>query len=343
MTFVRTELTALVREWCFKHQDIPHMTLARMFRTAHPGAFLTNDTARQAIQRERGVRNAKNSNNKNGKKVDNPVPFTSGKSTVQYRYRAPVSKADEHTEFVIHGAQRVLRLSDIHYPFHDVRAMEAVMEYGMRMDPTILLLAGDICDLPDFSAHPKVNQAQFLEDEMLTIASELEQFRLAFPKARIIWMEGNHEQRLKKYVMRKAPELMGMPGMDVPGVVCSFGGPKAMHRVEWVDDCRTVRTGKMSHLHGHEYRGGGGVKPARSLYLKAGQSTTIGHFHKTDDYTKVQLDGTRVECLVTGCLSTLNPDWMRKTEWNHGMSVFHVDSDGGFEAHNHRIIDGKVR
>ena len=333
----------MVREWCFKHQDIPHMTLARMFRTAHPGAFLTNDTARQAIQRERGVRNAKNSNNKNGKKVDSPVPFTSGKSTVQYQYRAPVSKADEHTEFVIHGAQRVLRLSDIHYPFHDVRAMEAVMEYGMKMDPTILLLAGDICDLPDFSAHPKVNQAQFLEDEMLTIAAELEQFRLAFPKARIIWMEGNHEQRLKKYVMRKAPELMGLPGMDVPGVVCAFGGPKAMHRVEWVDDCRTVRTGSLAHLHGHEFRGGGGVNPARWLYLRTGESAMIGHFHRTSEHSEPTLSGKQVGTWSTGCLCELTPNWMRKTKWNHGFAFIEVEASGNFIAHNHRIIDGKVR
>jgi predicted phosphodiesterase len=338
----RTKLTELVREFCGKYPDIPHLTLARMFVTKYPDTFKTANSARYAIQRARGARKS-NNNPYAAKTISDPVKYTGPKGTTNFRFLVPPSDADDYEDFVIHGAQRVLRLSDIHYPFHDVRALDAAINYGVNLDPTVLLLAGDIVDLPDFSKHPKLNRRSFLEREMTIVVQQLDQFRQAFPKARIVWMEGNHEQRLKKYVIEKAPELAGVPLMDVPGFVRLYGGPSAMDRVEWVDDCRTVRTGNLAHLHGHEFRGGGGVNPARWLYLRTGESAMVGHFHRTSEHSEPTLGGKQIGSWSTGCLCTLNPDWMRKTKWNHGMAYIEVEASGNFEARNHRIIDGKVR
>lgn len=339
----RTELTKLVREWCAKHPNMPHLTLARMFVTAYPDTFKDANSARMAIQRQRGARPNTNSGAGRGKPIANPVPYTGEKSTTKFIYRAPKSEAGEYSDFIIHGSQRVLRLSDIHYPFHDERALDAAINYGIKLDPTILLLAGDIVDLLDFSKHPKLDRKKHLADEMVIVAEQLEQFRQAFPKARIVWMEGNHEQRLKRYVMEKCPELAEVPGMELLGFVCRYGGPEAIRGVEWVDDCRTVRTGNLAHLHGHEFRGGGGVNPARWLYLRTGESAMVGHFHRTSEHSEPNLSGKQIGAWSTGCLCTLNPDWMRKTKWNHGFAFIDVNADGSFEARNHRIIDGKVR
>ena len=338
----RTKLTELVREFCGKHPDIPHLTLARMFVTKYPDTFKTANSARYAIQRARGARKS-NNNPYAAKTVSDPVKYTGPKGTTNFRFLVPPSDADDYEDFVIHGAQRVLRLSDIHYPFHDVRALDAAVNYGANLDPTVLLLAGDVVDLPDFSKHPKLNRRSFLEREMTIVVQQLDQFRQAFPKARIVWMEGNHEQRLKKYVIEKAPELAGVPLMDVPGFVRLYGGPSAMDRVEWVDDCRTVRTGNLAHLHGHEFRGGGGVNPARWLYLRTGENSMCGHFHRTHEYSEPILSGKQIGAWSTGCLCTLNPDWMRKTKWNHGFAYIEVEEGGNFIVSNHRIIDGKVR
>jgi hypothetical protein len=156
-------------------------------------------------------------------------------------------------------------------------------------------------------------------------------------------MEGNHEVRVKHFLMRKAPELFSLPNMDVPGLLCSYGGPQAMHRVEWVHDCRVVRTGHLAHLHGHEFRGGGGVNPARWLFLRAGENAICGHFHRTSEHSEPSLSREQRGAWTTGCLCTETPDWMRHTKWNHGFAWIDVEADGSFRVKNIRVINGKVR
>ena len=328
-----------IREYCDKHPDMPTLTLARMIYNRHKASFTSLVAVRHRISRLRGKR-PHNGRTKDKRQM---VHTTVDSSTVPYAYRAPKSMADDHTEYVIHGAQRILRLSDIHFPFHDREALDIALAYGVKHDPTLVLLAGDIADLPTFSNHPKLHPMDFIEQEMLMLSEFFEGLRMMFPKARIVWMEGNHCVRFKRYLMQKAPELWGVPNLDVPGLVCAYGGPQAMSRIEWVDDCRVVRTGHLAHLHGHEFRGGGGVNPARWLFLKAGENAICGHFHRTSEHSEPSLSGKQRGAWTTGCLCTLKPDWMRHTKWNHGFAWIDVEQDGNFRVKNIRIVDGKIR
>lgn len=339
-----TYVGKVAREYCDAHPDLPTITIARMLVAREKAIFTSLDQARNAVRWMRGERKNKAGKNRNNPSIKaNPSKRTADKSSIAFQFRAPASKADDYSPYVIHGSQRILRLSDIHYPFHDVRALEAAVNHGINLDPTILLLAGDIMDCHDQSDHERDPRNRYTETEMAMMIDQLDQFRTAFPKARIIWMEGNHEQRVKRYLMRRAPELYGLPMMDLPGLITMNGGPKAMHRVEWVDDQRVVKTGNLSHMHGHEFRGGGGVNPARWLFLKCGESTMMGHCHRTSEHSEPNLSGKQIACWSTGCLSELSPSYMRHTKWNHGFAYIEVDASGEFEVHNHRIINGKVR
>ena len=331
---------AIVRHWCERYTDVPHMTLARMIYAKHEHIFASANSICGAVRRERGIMPP---SSEKSRMAPGTSTYTGEVSKTPPVWRIPKSMADEHTEFVIVGAQRVLRLSDIHFPFHDERALQAALDYGYLHDPTIILLAGDILDLPNLSTHPNLNPKDLLEQEFLMMAEFLETLRKNFSKARIVWMEGNHEVRVKHYLMRKAPELFSLPNMDVPGLLCSYAGPQAMTGVEWVDDCRVVRTGKLAHLHGHEFRGGGGVMPARWLYLRTGENAICGHFHRTHEYSEPSLSRQQRGAWTTGCLCTETPDWMRHTKWNHGFAWIDVEKGGDFRVKNIRILDGKIR
>ena len=53
--------------------------------------------------------------------------------------------------------------------------------------------------------------------EEIMIGKEiLESFRRSLPGARITWIERNHEFRLRKYLIKNAKELHGLPGLSVP-------------------------------------------------------------------------------------------------------------------------------
>ena len=46
----------------------------------------------------------------------------------------------------------------------------------------------------------------------------LKSFRRILRRARITWIEGNHEFRLRKYLIKNAKELYGLPGLSVPAL-----------------------------------------------------------------------------------------------------------------------------
>lgn len=335
-----TKRGEVVREWCEKHPNVPHLTLARMIYAANPKLFPNVNAVRGSVRWHRGKVSPSNI----GRQVPaKPIIYTGGTSTVRFTYRAPRSLAEPLQTFDIHGTQRILRLSDIHYPFHDERALEAAVEYGIKHDPTVLLLDGDIIDCHDLSAYERNPRDRYTEAELSMLAEQFDQFRQAFPKARIIWKEGNHEGRLQKYLMRKAPELWGLPMMDVPGLLTMVGGPKAMHRVEWVANKRVLKAGHLSLLHGHELGGGGGVNPARWLFLRAGENAICGHFHRTSEHSEPSLSRKQRGAWSTGCLCDMSPGYMPHNKWNHGFAWIEVEKDGDFRVKNIRIIDGRIR
>jgi hypothetical protein len=42
--------------------------------------------------------------------------------------------------------------------------------------------------------------------------------RRTLPRSRITWIEGNHEFRLRKYLIERAKELYSLPGLSVPDI-----------------------------------------------------------------------------------------------------------------------------
>lgn len=346
-------------EYCQKHPDIPDLTLARMAHAKNKKVGSV-DQFRGAIRwhrgRKRNVSKAKEAAGKRGRTAS-VVPSTAVVSKEAFRYRAPKSHSTPHEDFIIHGAQRILRLSDIHYPFHDERALEAAINYGIKKDPTILLLDGDIIDCMDCSDHERDPRLRTLELEMKMVGEEIMVFKSVFPKARIIWKEGNHSARLQRYLARRAPELFGLPMMDVPGFITMVSGgstvdesgtrswipnPEVMRGVEWVTDKRTIRCGHIAFLHGHEFSGGGGINPARWLFLRTGESAVCGHFHRISEHSETTLSRKQVGCWSTGCLSELTPKYMPNNKWQHGFAYVEVRQDGTFHVDNIRIIDGNI-
>lgn len=333
----------VIREACEKHSDLPTMTLANIvYRGANKKLFTSIGAVRHRISYARGRKTGGNSDRRFVSKKAVPIKDTSGSSSVPYAYRAPKSHAEPYEDFVIHGAQRILRLSDTHYPFHDERALEASINYGIKKDPTILLLAGDIIDCHDLSVYEKDQRHRYTEIELRMVSDEFEQYRQAFPKARIVFQYGNHSRRLEKYLLRKAPELYGLPGMDIPGLIAMVNGPESIRGIEWVKDQQIIRTGHLNHVHGDEFRGGGGVNPALWLFRKTGCNTIMGHCHRTSEYSQPNIRGEQIACWSTGCLSELTPAYMKHNFWNHGFAYIEVEDSGMFRVKNIRVLDGRI-
>ena len=104
----------------------------------------------------------------------------------------------------------VLILGDVHVPFEDRRAWELVLRVGARLKPVHLWLMGDFMDCYVVSAHDKDPQRKGLfEAEVQHARARLSELD-ALGAQRKVFLEGNHEQRLKRFLAQRAPELDGL-------------------------------------------------------------------------------------------------------------------------------------
>src|SRR5207253_10422988 len=82
-----------------------------------------------------------------------------------------------------------------------------------------LILNGDFQDFWEISSYdltPRTGKE--FRSEIEIGRSVLRSFRRSLPHARITWIEGNHEFRLRKYLIQNARELYGLRGVSVPDI-----------------------------------------------------------------------------------------------------------------------------
>lgn len=229
-------------------------------------------------------------------------------------------------------------LCDPHIPYHDLATIQAWIDDCKRMGATGLLLNGDILDCYQVSSHHREPSKPRMREEIEKGRQLLEYLRGTFPRARIIYKVGNHEERLARYLQAKAEEVYDLEEIHLQALlrVQQFG-------IEWVQDRRVIMLGKLPVIHGHEYQGGGGVMPARWLFLRTGESAMMGHFHQPTYYTFCTISGKEVGMWSVGCACHRSPQYRPLNQWGHGWAVVEVDSGGGYHVHNRRRLrDGRV-
>lgn len=286
------------------------------------------------------------SNAVNGKYDDEPVQ--SGSTSDASRLPEPAPEAGgpalpdpfplKYDPFAIDVPGEWLVLSDIHLPYHDKHTVLSAVEEARRRNAVGVLLNGDVLDcymLSSFNREP--DKARF-KDEIECGLQFFAWLRSRLPRARIVYKEGNHDDRLRRYLAERAPELFGLEGFDLPSVLKlkDFG-------IEWVQDKRVIQLGKLNVVHGHEFRGGGGVNPARWLFLRSISTALCGHFHRTSEHHEHAMDRRQYGVWSVGCACYLYPQYDPQNKWNSGFAMVKLESGGRFSVDNKRILrDGHV-
>ena len=273
---------------------------------------------------------------------DIPAPVSTELPAAKHETTAAaLGLPDPHPEryepFVIDTPGNWLILSDVHAPYHDRTTLELAVAEAKRRGVVGVLLNGDTLDSHEISSHDKDPGAPRYVEEIETGRKLLAWLRGQFPKARLVLKEGNHEERLSRYIIQHAPALFGLDGIDLPALL-KFADIGA----EWVTDKRVIALGKLCVVHGHEYRGGGGVMPARWLYLRTRYVAMCGHFHRSSEYGDRDIRGKEERAWSLGCACYLRPRYMPLNSWNHGCAFVDVGTDGGFSVANLRVHNGKL-
>jgi predicted phosphodiesterase len=262
--------------------------------------------------------------------LPSPAPEAGGPSL-------PISWAKPLVHLQIDTPGWWLILGDTHFPMHDRSTIELAVREAKDRRAVGVLLNGDIMDMHGITPFFRPPSRERFIDEIEMAKQFLTWLRAQLPSVRIVYREGNHEFRLRRFVAEKAAELYDLPEIQLQNLI-----ELGKHGIEWVQDKRKVLLGKLITLHGHEFRKGTGVNPARLAFLRATATCIVSHHHRSSDHPQTSLDDKLFNVWSIGCACFKHPDYDPYNQWNHGYAMVDVASDGMFSVHNRKIIDGRV-
>mgnify|MGYP002623791795 CR=1 FL=1 len=222
---------------------------------------------------------------------------------------------------------REIFLSDIHLgEDQDLKAYRFTLRVLRDLQPDMVFLGGDIVDCGPVSSYTrKPDKEGAFQEELDHAWAQLSDLREAVPKAKMLYLLGNHEDRLKRLILSKAPALFGLRnlGWDKMLDLGSLG-------IKLLPEGDPYRVGHLQHIHGHELRGSSQVSPAHQLIQKINDSVICGHHHQFSVSHKTGLNGKYYVALSNGCLSTLHPDYTFNPRWRQGFTVIDYTKSGLF-------------
>jgi predicted phosphodiesterase len=307
--------------------EMPTLKLARIMYEENKQQFNSVDHARTSLRYIEGK-----SGQHKRKSVDVILP-----ERTRVPFKIPEAEEFNYDPYVI-DAKKVLIMSDIHLPYHDVPAIIAAIEYAQNEDIDAVLLNGDTLDFYQLSRFAKDPKARSFAHELQTFQLFIDAITQAFPSAKVYIKIGNHEERYQHYLWMKAGELDGVEEFDLKNII-----KKRAPEAELIGDKRIIKLGALNVLHGHEFGQSifSPVNVARGLFLRGKVSAMQGHNHQTSEHTESNMNGEITTTYSLGCLCNLTPGYLPINKWNHGFAI--VDINGqDFHVRNYRIHKGQV-
>jgi predicted phosphodiesterase len=260
--------------------------------------------------------------------ASNPLDLPPSQESNYQPYKLPTNHND------------ILLIGDIHVPYHNIQALTLALKYGLEREVNTILLNGDIIDFYAISRFEKDPRKRNFGHEVLMTRQLLTTIRKLFPKAAIYYKCGNHDVRYDHYIMRNAPDLLGMDEF-------SFESLMNLDKldIKFIPDKQIIHAGRLTILHGHELGMSvfSPVNIARGLFLRAKDSALCGHHHQASEHSEPNINGKLTTCWSVACLCELHPDYMPINKHHHGFAHVRVMDTGDFEVNNYRIVNGKIR
>lgn len=169
------------------------------------------------------------------------------------------------------GLERILIIPDTHVPFEDGAAFATMMAAARVFRPDTIVFLGDFADFCSVSFHPRTLgvRGYTLEEEVAAVNARLDEVE-ALGATRVVFVKGNHEYRLERYLSEKAPELFGLVDTAALFRFTARGWSVVEYR-------HHVKIGKMHFTHdvGHA-----GIYAHRQSRMAYEGNVVIGHCHR---------------------------------------------------------------
>jgi len=248
----------------------------------------------------------------------------------------PPSRAEHPVTLLIpdsqNGYRRTGRYGHTLEPMHDRRAWDCCVQLAEELRPDRIVLLGDMVDNAEGSKRWPIGRELLntLQPTIDELAWWIAQLRVACPEAEIVYIEGNHEDRIDRAIVQYVRELQDIrPAGDDEALI-------TWRRLLRLDDLGVRYVGPYGERirvypdayveHGTKHATGGGATGDRYL-AKATASVYVGHCHSRFLTVRTLHDGDerrKIECGSPGTIARIDgavPAVSRRVDWQQGAMI----------------------
>lgn len=263
------------------------------------------------------------------------------------RTARPVSPAPAKQRPVARADKVRVYCGDSHGMRMDRAAVGAFLSDMRTLDPDEIVLGGDMLECGGHLArHMPIGYVALCDytyqEDVSATNWFLDELQKAAPHARIVAIEGNHEQRVERFCVDQA-----MSNQQDADFLLQVYGPERMLRLKerkiayyrqaevhgeglprgWVD------LGNMFVVHNPFGMSGGGKNAANKAVGKTAGNVTYFHTHTWDQSPQVFPVIGLVAAFCPGCLCEMSPMWKHSdpSGWNQGYDIDFVAASGNFQ------------
>ncbi len=217
-------------------------------------------------------------------------------------------------------------LPDVHFPFQDNKLLKVWLEHVDELKPDGIDIIGDLLDCYSLSRFDKNPARKAVLQDELDFAHRflISMKELAGRGCDIRYSEGNHEDRLRKMLWGKVPELAKLRNLTIPDLL----GLKKLG-IAWHSTQNPYKIRDLWFTHGDLLRKHAGMS-ARAKADAIHGSVMIGHCHRMGWSPGTVWDG-REDAYECGHLSDYTQlDYVRSApNWQQGWAVVEFLEGGG--------------
>jgi len=253
---------------------------------------------------------------------------------------------------MLKGGYKVLALFDSHIKTRPdgregwkpatAKALETALEFGEWWKPDETITGQDFMEFDEISFWNR-NRKLELEgrrlDHDFEYANQILDRICNFTKEKVMFIPGNHDYWLHLYILER-PELHGLINQNK---LLNFKG----RNIQQIEYGKVYKLGKAAFCHAF-------LKPGRSSQSKYhsskmvdeyGSSIFYGHFHMFQAHTRTTYDSKPNIGVSIGCLTDLNPSWMRNNPnaFVNQILFLEFDKSGHFSWYAPIMVGGKFR
>jgi len=208
-------------------------------------------------------------------------------------------------------------VQDPHHPFQDKIVLNLILNFFIELQPDYIFIPGDWLDVYQLSRFNKdPDRANDLQRDIDSGVAGLKRFRDGCSNSKFIFEDGNHEDRLRKFLWSNGRELSCLRALD-PDDLLGFNEleidrvPK--QSLLLVNDVFQVEHGDVVSKHSSW--------TAKAMYERRGGCGMCGHSHRGGSYYKH--DSDYFGWWENFCTCDLHPEWVKNPNWMHGFSLIH--------------------